>query len=242
VKTDDNAFLSHRVQGVPVTIKYLSADASVVPLINESVSNGVKRAGRWGHLSSPVTVVIYPDHTTLEAALHKEGYGWLKAWATEENIFLQSPRSWPVAFRKNVLDLMAHEMTHVIHYQTAGIRASRTRKNDPFWFREGLASYTAGQGYRRYSRRKVLKRIRSDRHFDPLAPGKEDVRDREKLAYSSAHHLMSYLIEQYGEERIRSILRRLSEGDSFRYAFETVYAFSLSRLRSDWEIWLEGPP
>ncbi|MEK6777463.1 MAG: hypothetical protein AABY87_11410 [bacterium] len=235
----EEVFITHPVGGLPVTIRYLPADAPILPLVEESIRSGMEKAGRWGEIRSAFTVTVYPDHKALEKAVHKEGYKWLKAWATEEAISLQSPRSWPVFRDKYLFDLMAHELTHVVCYQTAGIRASRSSENAPFWFGEGLASVTAGQGYRRYSRKVLLRKLRSDRAFDPLSPAEKDIRDREKLVYSSAHYLVTYLIETCGEERVRDLLHRITLGDSFMDAFDKTYPFPLKRLRSEWESWLE---
>ena len=238
VKVDESSFLSENVAGLPITLRYLPVDQPVVPLIQESVVDGLRRAGRWGSLQSPLTITIYPDHGALEHALHKTGYDWLKAWATDRRIYLQSPRSWPVAFRRNVKDLMAHEITHVIHYQTAGMAAGRSGRSDPFWFREGLASCTAEQGYRRYGKRQLWKKIGEDRSFDPMAPSPSDIRDRQKLAYSAAHHLVAYLIDRFGDQPIRDLLASLSRGGSFTAAFEESYPITLSELPVEWESWL----
>ena len=133
---------------------------------------------------------------------------------------------------------MAHEITHVIHYQTAGMAAGRSGKNDPFWFREGLASCTADQGYRRYGKRRLREKIAKDRSFDPMAPSPRDIRDRQKLAYSAAHHLVAYLLEGFGDEAIRALLSHLARGDAFSAAFEKSYLFPLSELRGQWDLWL----
>jgi hypothetical protein len=239
VEYDYKTVDSYSIEGVPVTLYYLPEDASTLPLIAESVRTGITRASRWGEITSPVVVMIYPDHHELEKAVHQTGYKWLKAWATEERISLQSPRSWPVVRKKNVMDLMTHELTHVVHYQTAGIKASRSSRNDPFWFREGLASYTAGQGYRYYSRKRLLRILRDSPAFDPMNPSRKDIRNRVKLAYSSAYHLVTYLIEKYGEENIRELLQGIARLDSFEKAFKATYSFKSEQLPNDeWFLWL----
>jgi len=235
----EDDFMTHPVLGLPVTIRYLPADAPILPLLEETIRSGMEKAGQWGEIRTPFTVTVYPDHEALENVVQKRGYGWLKAWATEEKISLQSPRSWTLFRDQYLFDLMAHELTHVIHYQTAGIQAGRSAENDPFWFREGLASVTAGQGYRRYGRKALRRLLRSDPKFDPFSPSERDIRDHEKLVYSSAHYLTAYLIETYGSDRIRDLLHRIALGDSFETAFDKTYPVSLKRLRSEWEPWLE---
>jgi hypothetical protein len=239
---NEASLLTHSIKSLPVTIRYLPRDASVLPLLEDSIRHGLERTGLWGELRSPITVTVYPNHQSLEEALHKKGYKWLKAWATEEEIFLQSPRSWPVVRKKNFFDLMTHELTHVLHFQIAGVEARRLggQSGDigPFWFSEGLASYTADQRYRRYSRKKLLKKLEAKPGFDPLSPTEKDVRDHEKLTYSSAHYLVTYLIRTYGEEKIRDLIETAAQGRPFQKAFEKTYPVSLMRFRREWKRWL----
>ncbi len=239
---DEASLLTYSIEGLPVTIRYLPRDASVLPLLEDSIQRGLQRASLWGEIRSSVTVTIYPNHRSLEEAVHKKGYKWLKAWATEGEIFLQSPRSWPVVRKKNFFDLMTHELTHVIHFQTAGVEARRlgiqSGNIGPFWFSEGLASYTAGQRYRRYSKKKLLKKLRAKPEFDPLSPTEKDIRDHEKLTYSSAHYLVTYLIRAYGKERIRDLMKMAAQGRPFQRAFEKTYPVSRERLSEEWKRWL----
>jgi hypothetical protein len=239
---DEASLLTHSIKSLPVTIRYLPRDESVLPLLEDSIRQGLQRTGLWGELRSPITVTIYPNHRSLEEALHKKGYTWLKAWATEEEIFLQSPRSWPVVRKKNFFDLMTHELTHVIHLQTAGVEARRLGRESgdigPFWFSEGLASYTSDQRYRRYSRKKLLKKLKAKPGFDPFSPTERDVRDHEKLTYSSAHYLVTYLIRAYGEEKIRDLIKIAAQGRPFQKAFEKTYPVSLERFSKEWKRWL----
>ncbi len=223
---------------LPVIIRYQESDISTLPLIEESIKRALPRVTIWGPLVHPVTIIVCPDHDALERAVQRHGYRWLKAWTTEKTIYLQSPRSWLLFSRKRFFELMTHELTHVVHYQTAGIAASRSTRNDPLWFREGLASWTARQGYRRYSRREVLQKLRTHPAFDPLSPAKKEIRKNQRLVYSAAHHLVTFLIEEYGEEKIRELFRRISEGNSFAKAFATTYATSMKIIEDRWEQWL----
>lgn len=229
---------THPLRQFPVTIRYQPADRSTLPLLEEAVTRALPRIRIWGRLVHPVTVIICPDHDALERAVHRHGYRWLKAWATEETVYLQSPRSWLVLSRKRFFELMTHELTHVVHYQTAGLKTSRSTVNDPLWFREGLASWTAGQGYRRYSRRTLRQKLRSHPSFDPLSPTRREIQKNQKLVYSAAHHLVSFLIEKYGEGKIRELLRHIAEGSSFDQAFGKTYATSTGKMEKRWEQWL----
>ncbi len=229
---------AHPVAGLPVTIYHVEQDREVLPLVEASVRAGLEKASRWGTLSKPVTITIYPNHLELEKAVHRRGYPWLKAWATDTGIALQSPRSWPLLKEEHLFQLMVHELTHVVHYQSAVITGLRGARKDPFWFGEGLASYTAGQDGRRYDRKALQRKLRRHSEFDPLAPTPEDIRIRHKLAYSSAHHLVGYLIDGYGDQPVRDLLARLAGGANFQKAFEQTYGIPPEVFRETWLRWL----
>ena len=129
------SLVSRPLPGLPVTVRSMPADRDLDPLLADAVRWGLARAGRWGHLRRPVTLVVLPSHRALERAAGRPGYSWLRAWAFEEEILLQSPRSWPWYSRGRVRGLLAHELTHVVHYQTAGLRVRRggaaVRRYDP---------------------------------------------------------------------------------------------------------------
>ena len=48
-----------------------------------------------------------------------------------------------------VAELLTHELTHCLMYQRSATADSWPYKGIPLWFREGMASVTAHQGYRR---------------------------------------------------------------------------------------------
>ncbi|NOY54283.1 MAG: hypothetical protein GXP58_11830 [Deltaproteobacteria bacterium] len=227
---------------VRITFRFQPTDRPALPLIKKTIQAALPRIRKWGRITHPVTVIICPDHDALERAVHRHGYRWLKAWATEKTVYIQSPRSWLLFSRKRFSELMTHELTHVVHYQTAGIAASRTTRNDPLWFREGLASWTAGQGYRRYSRRNLLRKLRAHPGFHPLRPTSREIKGRQKLVYSAAHQMVTYLIEEYGEEKIREVLHRISEGCSFHQAFRATYGLTEETMMKGWKRWLDKSP
>jgi hypothetical protein len=90
---------------------------------------------------------LYPDHTSLEAALLGEGYDALYARQVADtldgvgrpsavlaNEAVLRWRSWPER-----TSFLAHELTHVAEYELAGGR----RGNLDQWLREGLAEWVS---------------------------------------------------------------------------------------------------
>ena len=70
--------------------------------------------------------------------------------------------------------------------------------------------------------------------FKPLAPSDADLRDRQPLVYSCAHHLVAYLIETAGIEKLRLFLQAMGRGNLFALAFRSTYGFSPQELEARW--------
>jgi len=129
-------------------LRYTSDDKGEIERLRSALLVAAAPLSRWGSFEHPIAIRVYPDHESLEAAVQREGYPWLRAWAFADRIFLQSPRSWndpsPATVAAELRELLAHELTHALMYQLLG-----GAPEPPLWFREGMASVTAGQGHRR---------------------------------------------------------------------------------------------
>ena len=129
----------------------------------------VSAAERWGRILEPVVVTIHPTHQALEAAAHREGFPWLRAWARRASVDLQSPRTWSRGRASDaaMTQILAHELTHCVMYQWSALDRSRLNRGIPLWFREGMASVTAGQELRPKS--SDAGRRSQEKKGDPLA-------------------------------------------------------------------------
>src|SRR3954465_15465508 len=127
-------------------LRYSAGDEGEIAALRSAILVAAAPLSRWGSFEQPVDIRVYPDHESLEAAVQRDGYPWLRAWAFGDRIFLQSPRSWndpsPAAVSAELRELLAHELTHSLMYQLLG-----GAPEPPLWFREGMASVTAGEGH-----------------------------------------------------------------------------------------------
>jgi hypothetical protein len=228
--------------GASFRLVYLDEDARTVAELKGILAEVVPRTARWGALKTTVTISVHPSHEALEAAVHREGYEWLRAWARYASIELQSPRTWSFlgASRAQVAELVLHELTHCVMYQNAASDWSWPYKEIPLWFREGIASVTAEQGYRRMGPESIWRFYRSAAPGaggeapgsaragrgrrppagDPLTDPEPLYMGESQLVYGTAHHAVEFLLRRYGEPRVRAILSRMQEGDSFGAAFQ----------------------
>jgi hypothetical protein len=246
-------------------IVYLPEDTASARQVRRALEAAVPRLERWGGLRYPVTVTIHPTHEALEAAVHRLGYDWLRAWARFQTIDLQSPRTWGFlgASEKKLDELVTHELTHCTMYQLAGDELSWMYKEIPRWFSEGVASFTAGQGYRyggvedlyEFYQEKipgsgdgVPARTRaaiavSVQPGDPIVDPDPIYQDQSQIVYGAAHHAAEFLVRRYGEARVLEIMRLMGTGLRFPAAFRQAIGITDAEFAADfrryvvWQGW-----
>jgi len=223
------------------------------------------RVGRWGTLAHPVTITVHPDHDALEAAAQRHGYDWLRAWARYDTIEIQAPGTWSLfgASRRKLEELVTHELTHCAMYQLAGDDLTWMYKEIPRWFSEGIATVTAGQGYRFPDAEELWKfyekrlpgsgfgepgRARATPtaqafHGDPIVDSDPLYQEQSEIVYGAAHLAAEFLIRRYGEVRVREVLRLMGRGQRFPSAFKEAIGISDAEFAADfrryvvWEGW-----
>lgn len=248
-------------------------DARAARQVARAVAVTLPRTARWGALVGPVTITIHPTHAGLEAAARRPGFTWLRAWARYGTIDLQSPATWGLfgASDVQVEELLLHELTHCVMYQRAAGELTWSLKGIPLWFREGMASVTAGQAGRRgtledlwrfyeqglaadgagdgepgrgAARDRAARGQRAD--GDPLGDPEPLYLERSEVVYGAAHHAFGFLLERYGEGRVREALARMQGGAHFQGAFRESFGLGEAEFTADfrryvlWQGWRPG--
>jgi hypothetical protein len=237
-----------------IRLQYLAEDEGAAREVADALLVAVPRAQRWGALRAPVTIVLHPSHDALEEAVHRDGYGWLRAWARYASIDVQSPRTWSLfgPDEQQVQELLAHELTHCVMYQAAASEWSWAYKSIPLWFREGMASVTAEQGYRRTGPEPVWKfyaaasgpgagdgaggsggRAPARAKGDPLTDPDPLYQTEADLVYGTAHLAFQFLVTRYGEKRIHELLAEMGGGHQFPEAFRRATGIPVEDFEAD---------
>jgi len=244
------------VEGHRFHLVYPREEAESARLVAEALRLGAPRANRFATLRLPVTVTLHPTQESLEAAAGRSGYAWLRAWARYAAIELKSPRAWSLsgASLDEVAVLLAHELTHCAMYQTAGTDWTWAFTDPPLWFREGMASVSAEEGYKRVGLQALRAfylgdgRLRPDAvrpDGDPLTHPEPLLDEQPDLVYSAGHHAFLFLLRRYGEERVRNVLRQMSTGRRFAAAFQEAIGIEATAFEAEfrryviWRGWRE---
>jgi hypothetical protein len=232
--------LAARVQapGLLFEVIYTAPDAPEVPRIERGLLAAGTRVGRWGSFREGIAVHVLPDHASLEEAVDRRGYPWLRAWAFGDQVLLQSPRSWnpdTAADDQEVAELIAHEVTHSLMYQLMqpGEDLAWTAEEPPLWFREGMASVTAGQGHRRPSAAELSRWVAEHPGDDLLRPPPELYRTEREAVYGAAHRTFEMLVRMVGDDAVRDVLRRVSARSAFAEAFRESTGHALAEFEGE---------
>ncbi len=232
-----------RVGDAAFGVRYLPEDAEAARQVERVLQRAVRAAARFGELSTPVLITIHPTHRDLEAAAHREGLTWMRAWARYASVDLQSPRTWSsgAASDAQMTALLAHELTHCAMNQAAGSERAWSSQVIPLWFREGMAAVAAGQEYEWVSP-EAIRRIFLAKGLpgdgDPLTAPGSLYRTDSDLVYATAYRAFRFLLDRHGEKAIRRVMAGMSEGKDFGEAFRQALGVPVERFEGDFRVYV----
>jgi len=232
---------SVRVAGAVFELQYGAEDAHAAGQVRDALRRAVPVAERWGRLSGPVLVTIHPTHQALESAARLRGYPWLRAWTRYGSVDLQSPRTWSrgKATDEEMAQLLVHELTHCVMYQSTASESTWWTVRIPLWFREGMATVTAGE--RKRSGPAELRRFYQEATAvsapagDPLSAPEPLYRSNSELVYGAAHGAFQFLLDRHGEESIRLLLATMAQGSDFGTAFRQAVGIPVEAFERDFK-------
>jgi len=239
--TERGTALAARVEapGLLVELLYMPADAAEAARIRKELLEAGPPLSRWGSFREGITLRLLPDHDSFERAANRRGYPWLRAWTFPDQVLLESPRSWNAqpgpARDQDVRELLVHELTHALMYQLMEPAHGPvwSVEEPPRWFREGMASVTAGQEHLRLSREELARWSAAHPDQDLLHPSAELYRTEGATVYAAAHRAFEALLSSSGEASVRDLLHRVSEGAPFAEAFLGATGIPLADFEHD---------
>ncbi len=231
--------------GERFVVRFQEVDRKTALGVAHSLEIAEPRVTRWGRFTAPVSILVRPTHDALEHAVHRLDYPWLRAWARYDSIDLQSPRTWSYlgSVDAQVTELLTHEVTHCLMYQLSGTASDWMYKRIPLWFREGMASVTAHQGYRRPTDEELWRYLRENPGKDPIRDADALYQTEDDIVYGAAHRAFAFLDERYGDGAIRDLLSRMRAGADFDAAFHASIGITASAFVDDfmnyirWQGW-----
>ncbi|MFZ5443263.1 MAG: hypothetical protein ACOZQL_24865 [Myxococcota bacterium] len=203
-----------------------------VARIEAAVRRAPEGLARWKGLLEPVTVFVVSDHDTLERAVHRRGYGWLRAWARFDDVIFQAPSTWTTS-DDVVGELVLHELTHCLLFQRSGTRETWIEKSIPLWFREGMAVVTAKQQRLYPGLEDTALWLEREPGLDVFADGESLSATKYLEVYGFALHAFTFLERRFGDAKILEVLAAMRAGDDFPSAFQRTLGTPVTSFQRD---------
>lgn len=175
-----------------------------------------------------ITVLIY-DKEDFEFI----GAGfWLKGAAGIYDGKIRLPFVGADFTPDEIRGVVYHEYTHLLVNDISN-------RNAPRWLDEGLAEYESA-AYTKKNASVLMAAVNSDLliPFGELDSVFADTNStdvtRLNLAYQEAYALANYMVKRYGKYRIREILQKLGEGESFEVIMKNKLNVTVDEFEKRW--------
>jgi hypothetical protein len=180
-------------------------------------------------LEDPIQVFIYADSTGLQQSMisPREWTGGVAR--TEYGVIAIGISPNDLEWGENA---MAHELGHLAVHQ---ITFSPYGVNLPTWLDEGLAMH-AEFSQDSYSGMVLQSALNSNSLISlrSLCSPFSALGEAAYLSYAESNSVVEYLIEEYGRDKILSLLLTFKEGSTYDDALQEVYGFNMEELESRW--------
>jgi hypothetical protein len=233
-----------------IGLEFVEWHEETADLLSWAVPRAARVLKRWGGLREPVRITVVNSHWELEEMAERRLPG-ISAWARRNQVILWDPRWWPLPSsiaqdpkltsqvrRTQVIGLLKHELTHSLMFQRAGKPKWDPRDRIPFWFREGMASVTAGEGAQWPPPESLSQWLARHPEVDLLRDAQKLARTDTAMAYGAAYHGFDFLVTRYGDETVLKVLDLMRERDSFPAAFKEAVGISVESFGTDFRRYL----
>ena len=234
----------------PIRLDFVEWNASTDELLKAAVPEAARALRRWGGLHEPVQITVVNSHWELEQAVGRSLPG-ISAWARRNQVVLWDPRWWPLPpgaaddpalttrlRRAQVTGLLEHELTHCLMFQRAGGAPSDPRDRIPFWFREGMATLTAGEGAQWPPPESLSQWLVAHPGVDLLREAGTLARTDPAVAYGAAYHGFDFLVRRYGDGTVLKVLDGMRVREGFPQGFEDAVGVSVPSFGTDFRRYL----
>ena len=132
--------------------------------------------------------------------------------------------------------VLVHELVHAYMFDmlyggaASAMLARQSFYQAPLWFAEGLAEHIS---LGMESNAEMFLRDGTISGYLPPLPYSGGY-----IVYKQGQSALAYLVERYGEERLRDLLQRMRQMRSFERAFQRTLGVSVERFDEQWRLWL----
>jgi len=187
-------------------------------------------------ITKPITMTLYNNNAEMIGAVARRSLASSRELVTEGQAFESESLVLVLAGRSDI-GTATHEMTHILV-----ARASGGAANVPLWLNEGLAEY--GNLDQTVTYERFLEWAEGTDRLIPLKnlrsfPGDPNLT---LVAYGQGRSAVEYMLEEFGNEKMRQLLAVLGGGQSIDGALQAVYGFGIDDLEDQWREYIGADP
>jgi hypothetical protein len=235
---DDVRYTWKTLQEGQVTLFWYSGDDTFGSELMAAAQTALtKLADTTGaSLTSAVKIYIYGSSGDLQGAMiNPQDWTGGVAYAQYGTIAIGINPATDLEWGKLTI---SHELTHLVTYQVTA-----NPYNDlPTWLDEGLAMYAEGPLDMSMAAtlaiaeaQHTLITVRS------LCSSFSAYTDQATLAYAESYEIVTYLIDEYGRDKMFELLSVFKQGSGYDDALKDVYGFDMDALNSLWQAQTVAP-
>jgi hypothetical protein len=238
VHIEDNRYTWRSTTLASVTLYWYQGDDSFAGELMDAVQEALSRlANNTGAaLEDPIRLYIYASSGDLRGSMifPQEWTGGVAF--TQYGIIAIgiAPNSSGLEWGKRAI---AHELTHLVINQMT----FNPYNSLPVWLDEGLAMTAEGElepefvsSISKARSENVLISVRS--LASPFSANTEE----SLLGYAESYEVVTYLINEFGREKMLALLNTFEQGSGYDEALNKVYGFDMDGLNAKWKAALEG--
>lgn len=185
---------------------------------------------------SQLNLYIYANNEDMKDAVLYEP-GWTGGQAFTSN------RIVIIGINPDTIDwgkrTEAHELTHLL----VGYLTFSCLSDVPTWLNEGIAVYGEG-GPSKESQDQLKSAVKQDTLISvrALSGGFSEHPDKADLSYSQSYSLVSFLITEFGRDKLLTLFDNMKQGIKTEDALNASYGFGLDGLEDKWRASVGAKP
>ena len=180
-------------------------------------------------LTDPVRIYVYANRSDMRQALPSRSERYDEMTVTL-GMVVSGDTLLLLGNASNVEQTLAHELSHIV----VGLATDNPISDLPRWLDEGLAMY-AERELPATNQLALDRAIRNDELISVRSlSGYSGDPDMVDLFYAESYSLISFMLDEYGRDKMRELLTEFSGGIYQEDALMAVYGFGLDELDARW--------
>lgn len=231
LRIEDASFDWKMLKSGSISLYWASGSASFgQTLLNIAVS-GAERLSKHTGLSTSgeIQIYIYPSAEDMKGVL-AHTTEWMGGVAFPEHKIIL------LGISPAQIDWARESIPHELAHLEMEMRTFNCVNQDvPSWLNEGMARFAEGP-VSENNRTAVVQALEKNnlQSLSSIAEGFPADSNRAYQAYNQSHQVVTFLIEEYGQEKLQALLDLLQNGENIDPALRSVYGLDTTGIDQTW--------